>query len=1355
MKAKSLPGAGNPLAFLLVLSGVCLGLSACKDKTASPSAPPKPEPVPPPSTVVAPPTVLPPDAAQPGNAAVAPPAPPKPLPQASPEQMASVLRVRVVAGGLPVGNFAGALLHRSEVPNEGDYFDKHRCVLAMLKGFTEAQLRGGNGTISVFRNLPSPDGTIKPAAYSGRLAKFDPQTGIAAITYSQGFSAETEVGFKIGREPARDLSGIALRFVTAPGEMSPVPVVNPEWGYSSVPPGSRIFPPMTLVTGAFSATGAGSGAIKFEEYPGKTGDDSPLVTSSPSVLNGFLRENDGGTATMVPVRPFTAPLGFLTVKPVQVGFREDGGSSVRAQVSVETVGGEKMPRLYLNMEKLELGRKVDLAALKEPFATISPSRGRTYPPAAMQKQIEASLPAPSQNGEVVVYMLQLAWREFDEDPGPSRFSRPFLVKLVRNGGVLATTEDITNLNEVKPEADGATTPFPMEAPVIGVFEMAGGREILMQLQGDPFWKRFSMEKKDWLPLPPVDLSTVDLAGNRSSIFVLDRGAAEVRKYNLSDLNLTGSGKLDGAGKQFLAIRAGCNSDRAPVYVQSSLDVICLDANTLARKDVQKATNQRSQLKFSKGFRCTGDGMTLVTESDSPFGAEASTYAGDYVGLREGYLDAGDKSERDQRSGASISGAFSSSKKGIFSCANPLGEWVQLPGPPSALLSRNTVIPNAPILVRLAAGDESVIPPNPPRLQLFSFFDVEALAEVKVPELAGVISKYNEQQASSHRVCFDPLSKRVGILTRDQKTWIVKEVTMDANRQQPVMLNWPETSVTRGGEFRFAPLMLGDGRLAGELLGTKEPTALKVDEKGLSFQLAGNELASLILLTVKIAGADGKAISYPIPVHVQGAPAALVGTELNPGTDPDWFAAGFKTLTSPKGKRKGLDTTFYASPDPVKAVYGPIRGHLALLTDARRMDFLSIATRKVAGSLAIPEKASYYPGCGALFEYDLSTRTLTRISVPEGRREQSLNFPARFELMGLGLGTEREQPLTLVIERKEGEQSNQVGNLTVTTWQSNRTIVALNSETLVASPWMQPVSLSDKPQESNFQAIAPLLGSGPPKRIVGSRNGSLLILRDHLLVLTPNYSVIAPYPGAKKFGSDDYVGEGASGSITGLIATKGSSVFRNGLAQQAPGGGSTPCGRYQIVALERSGPNSSGSRSPGFEVRSLEGGLPIFRVNRLAALQVDFDSSSAVVPRLLQDGGPLLVCSQGGRLLQFIDFDISRLAQEVNPGKVHVTSQPIPCVVEGGTFEYAIQTNNPAAVTGYKLRNKIPNAMISPTGVLRFPTPQNVRVPLQVDVSVEIVGQDGKTLLHDFPILVLPRKLPAQPMSPRGGMKKAF
>jgi hypothetical protein len=83
-------------------------------------------------------------------------------------------------------------------------------------------------------------------------------------------------------------------------------------------------------------------------------------------------------------------------------------------------------------------------------------------------------------------------------------------------------------------------------------------------------------------------------------------------------------------------------------------------------------------------------------------------------------------------------------------------------------------------------------------------------------------------------------------------------------------------------------------------------------------------------------------------------------------------------------------------------------------------------------------------------------------------------------------------------------------------------------------------------------------------------------------------------------------------------------------------------------------------------------------------------------------------------------------------------------LRGGTYEYQVKVKNPNLVTGYKLREPPPNATISPNGMLRFPSPQNVRAPSRVPLSIEIAGINGTTILHNFSVIVISRQLPSSP-----------
>ena len=148
--------------------------------------------------------------------------------------------------------------------------------------------------------------------------------------------------------------------------------------------------------------------------------------------------------------------------------------------------------------------------------------------------------------------------------------------------MISTVEGLKNLDEIATADKGAVKKFPVEAVVRDLKEMAGGREVLFQFDGAPYWKRFSLSRNEWLPLPPVKLENVYVTGNAAGLYVLDRGAGEVRKFAISDLRELASAKLPGE-KDYVAILAGSNSDRAPVHVLMQNGVMSLDPDSLQRR----------------------------------------------------------------------------------------------------------------------------------------------------------------------------------------------------------------------------------------------------------------------------------------------------------------------------------------------------------------------------------------------------------------------------------------------------------------------------------------------------------------------------------------------------------------------------------------------------------------------------------------------------------------------------------------------------------------------------------------------------------------------------------------------------
>lgn len=181
-------------------------------------------------------------------------------------------------------------------------------------------------------------------------------------------------------------------------------------------------------------------------------------------------------------------------------------------------------------------------------------------------------------------------------------------------------------------------------------------------------------------------------------------------------------------------------------------------------------------------------------------------------------------------------------------------------------------------------------------------------------------------------------------------------------------------------------------------------------------------------------------------------------------------------------------------------------------------------------------------------------------------------------------------------------------------------------------------------------------------------------------------------------------------------------------------GATPDGRYQF-RLTRAG----GSENC-VDVLLAESGRPLLRLGRLPFMgREQFFGTAHPTRRVLMLGenGPLAILSAPGRTLELVDLDIAAAAHQVSPDEFHVVSQPVPFVMEGRGTQYQVRVDNPAAVQAMHLQTAVPGASLSPAGVLTYTAPSTISGPTHVTVSIEITGTKGQTLLHEFPIYVLP------------------
>lgn len=1271
------------------------------------------------------------------------------------EQAASTVRVRVASGGLPPQEYTGALLHRDELKEFPMMQGKHRCVLALLKGWTGAQLRGGSCKIFVMRNPPEGQAAARENLRPARLLQFDEASGLAALDYMESFEASADGGYRIERQAFAGSKAGVVRTFSASGAQ-----------------------PLGVEPGQAEISADSAATLHFPPAEGAAERDAgPAVVAAPATLIGFVGD-EKPTAKVATLREFKLALETPMLKPTGIGFGVPqsvmaGAATTEMMVGIAILTESENPALKPQRTTLYA-----VAAPKEPdlSAALGAASTRRIDGKVIQTMMASPtkpnewpsrLAAPEKEGEERVYLLQLGWPAFPNDREDAIFSRPFLVTLRYQGGkVVPTVQGLRNLNERAAAAASQTAKFPLEAAVVDLHEIAGGREVLMQLDGPPFWKRFSMTKNAWLPLPAGILANCYVTGNLDAIFVLDRGAAEIRKYSLADLRPVVGTKL-AVGHDYVAVLAGCNSARAPLYLLTKDDHWVLSCDTLQRRDMAFALGEfarqrrASETKFSLEYshQCIGDGLGFFSWPRGDTGRKyALGFVNDAVGLKgfnfNNFLEGG-------ACVATTYGVNPESGGWMWNVLTPDGKRETTKAPASNPgFYPYWGVPNSPAVCRLAIQDSRDVPARESRLELFSYFDSSPFAEVEVPERSANLP--GEKRKQRGLLAFDPYSLRMGVLSLDGKMWQVHPATVVPNRTQPVLLNWPDSSVHRGAVFRFKPLLLGGEKFTAELAGQKEP--LKVENGEITFTAPQNESAAVMMLTLRVPGKDGE-LAYKIPLNfADPSPpiAARVG-ELprSPG------AKGTPPAPADTGRNLALplSASVHALATPVQDVLGPVAGHLVLAGSSgkgslkgSRVDLFSLQTKKVVASSESPEKASYYALADGVFEYNTERRSLTRLSVPGLRREQTMTLPNGMTLHAIGLGTAATSPLTLVLQEIQGRSVEQFDNFTVTTTRFERNAVVLDNRTLQASGWGQPKLVGWKEGAGNpYQFGSP---SVTPLRLPTSHSGQFVNLPGAFLALGRSLSVTSPFTDAlggmnmaRRMGLFRADPTPPTGSISGAIVGGSNGVtFKGGIGdefsnREASFCSATPCGRYRLVGLPQDGEDESNP----IEVRTIENDARLFHLGRLASFRNAFGQANRSGQdwrwaQMLGDNGPLVILAGTGKLLEIVDCDIPRLAKELLPSAFHVTSQAPACVAEGGVLEYQVAVNNPAAVAAIKLRDETPGATISPQGLLRYTAPAKVSGTTRMTLCVRLDGKDGQTVLHEFPFFVLPlqQQAPVKP-----------
>jgi hypothetical protein len=579
------------------------------------------------------------------------------------------------------------------------------------------------------------------------------------------------------------------------------------------------------------------------------------------------------------------------------------------------------------------------------------------------------------------------------------------------------------------------------------------------------------------------------------------------------------------------------------------------------------------------------------------------------------------------------------------------------------------------------------------------------------------------------IFMDPYSAQLATLDAERKTWFIRKLPLGDTHGQTVLLNWPDTVVPVGTSFHFEPRLAGGEEFSAEVFHNAGLITVNKAAHSVDFPFDAGGLNTVRLVNLTTVCSNGGDITYPILIHAAGPAWPYISHQSKNVYDATDRGVTGASLSQPEDGCLPVPATFIDLPDTVKSIVGMAAAHVVLLTDAGKAEFLSIASRTIAGSIPIAEKASYFVGAGALFEYDPDLRTLTRIGIPEGRRECVLHFPPDIDLRGIGIGPDATSPVTLMIcvarkqqvaaaqgtplEFEQGfshEEAQKFAGLTIDPapdgWvpmDDNRAAV-LDSRTLNGSNILQPVSLSR------------LLGQGPDQnglsndpnaqgqimQFPASHSGLMVQLTSGIVIMGESSSIYYP---TFQFGSD----------------------VQNFLKR----------GPYALGAGWQNGGYSSLGITTAEAISPLSGPfvMGIFRIPFITSNVSPPPTAESV--RLLGDYGPLVVVSNSRRCLELIDLNLPAAAAAAAPQDFQVVSQPLPYVTQGETFQYQLRVNNPAAVAGFSLRQPLPGATISAQGLFTCPAPTRIVGPTVTRITIDLKAKSGQSLTHQFPIFVLP------------------
>ncbi len=1302
----------------------------------------------------------------------------------------STLRVRYAIGGTAPVEYPAVLLHHSETVG-ADARVQWRFVLAHVPGREELQLRHPSCKIQIHRNKFNESGVQTGIGFPAWLVRVDEASGLALFGYVDEFDYKDDAGLRVERKPEISKATAVRTYFESPDTSTANPVGSQSLDQKPLAPGEtrqQLFQwaAFRLEGGSCQKSGKTNSELQLPEWGKRTSSEEIgfLVIGEQDILLGFATEGPSHAAKFTPIGDFNLSAALPSVTPLSVNFKQYGG----------TICEVRFDRGDTPANSFNFYSRENPSESFYHDHTIPSSEGR-YPPIyeqiagepgyvrhnvsynqntspetrAVQASVSGDLPFPVRNGEEKTYIVQMA---LSGRGLPVTTSHPFLIKLRRDASGLfpmvtglTTGPDLVDAEKNTPSTlVTSEKKMVLESTVRQIRPIREGRELLFQFDGTPYWKRFSLEAETWLPLPNVDLAGVQITGNRDSLFVLDQSRHEVQKYWLDDMSLTVTGALP-PDVSYFTLLAGPSSNTAPVHVLSRSSSISLSPLKLNRVDIPVEVTKK-HYETNRLYEISGDGLSIWSGSDTPTSL-FQTYSYASLGADKKFHSFPNVLA-DFPCG--ISGAFQLGRTGVMTKLLPA-----LFGAAPAEIdygmpktSRfNQKIPmlgqdaSHPFVYKISQGNSETIPPVPSRIEFFSLFDTSPFLTLDTPEFTAVVNAPNF--TLRRWVFLEPETFKLGTLAPDQRTWTVRHLTKPAKLDRPILLNWPESALEPGEKYEYRPQILGVDAFQAEIVNRPQAATLSSDKSTVAIQLSPDEFAPMLILKLKLQQKQHDDVVCEIPIFQSGFARPVAVSAALDQQVLEALNAGMPPLDLKPEQARGIKTRVIGIDDAVAYILGTVGDFAVLQHVSGKIGLLSIPSGQIEKTLSFGSDSTVFTGAGGLYEFNSGSRVLSRFGVPDGRREGTVTIPNELKLKGVGIGSDQDSPVTLLIEGTTDQTTERFGDLWMNVRRFDRALVVLSNRLDRRQSWAQPVSqdiiLKSETTPPKSNPLNFMMMNGQTAQMPTSFNGRVVCLPKLFCVIGSAFSTLFEM-GTDTHGLlgtfDSDAKRRPNGSLSGFItATKGK-CYWGGKKLPAEGFGPSlyPSGRYQWnpFHLNPSNWKHGSSPSPVLELRIVENHKLISRLANLPILDQmsSYENGDAPAKHVfpLNDTGLVALLSPPGKFLQLVDLNLQVVSNWTAPDELHVVSQPQFYVAENVILDYQVRVNKPELVSEFRLQSPVQGASMDQQGQLHYVQPPGMKAPAKVRFTIEIKSKTGEVFIHEFPLQILALPKSTQPLKPQ-------